>query len=66
MIVSYEDVLTENSSADVGTVQVQGWLVVERGRTFVEFEATTKFAENVLPVARMRNVDANGYNRLYD
>ena len=65
MIVSYGDVLTENRSADVGTIQA---LVVERERAFVDFEATTKFAENVLPVAHMCNLDANEYNaaRLYD
>ena len=40
MVVSCGDVHMESRSADVGTVQTQGWLVVEREQAFVEFEAT--------------------------
>ena len=35
MVVSCGDVHTQSRSADVGTVQARGWLVVERERAFV-------------------------------
>ena len=50
IVVSCRDVHMGNHSADVGTIQAQEWLVVEREQAFVEFEATIKFAENVRPL----------------
>ena len=42
MVVFCGDVHTQSRSADVGTVQARGWLVVERERAFVEFEANVR------------------------
>ena len=46
VVVSCGDVL----SADVGTIQAQGWSVVERERAFAELEAANKLAKNVQPL----------------
>ena len=48
MVVSCGDFHTESRSADVGTVQAQGWLVVERERALVD--DATKFAGDVRPL----------------